>query len=552
MLLFPALCPVVPVYAANIYWNAATGKWETDTNWSPVQVPGISDDVTIDNNGTAQVDSTTGTAPTHSLFVGYNYNQAGTLELTGGGRVTASYAITLGSGNNSVGTVTIDGIGSVLQSNGNLTVGYSGTGVLKLTNGGTATAIGIFLGSTTGSFGTSHGIITVDGINSLLSAGDALSVGAVGNGTLELTNSGKATAKGNISIGDLAGSTGTVTVANSGSVLESTGGYLTVGNYGIGELHLTDSGKATSAYSIYIGSKVNSTGTVTVDGSGSELNNLTGGMWVGYSGTGTLNVTDGGKANSGGLGINIGRNATGIGTVTVDGNGSELNTNSSIGVGYDGTGVLTLTNGGKAVSILGIVLGENAGSSGTVSVDGTGSALTSNDQLIVGYQGEGELLLTGGGQAISASSIWLGYNAGSTGAVTVDGTGSLLESMGTSGMDGLYVGNSGTGTLEITGGGKATSAGGIYIGNQINSSGTVTVDGTGSLLESTGSILTVGNSGTGFLSLTDGGVVIADGNINIGYGSSGIGTVTIAGGSELKTKNFFQMLYVGYNGEGEL
>lgn len=51
LLLFFAL-PFIPS-AANIVWtNTADGNWDATTNWSPHQVPGISDNAFITNNGT--------------------------------------------------------------------------------------------------------------------------------------------------------------------------------------------------------------------------------------------------------------------------------------------------------------------------------------------------------------------------------------------------------------------------------------------------------------------------------------------------------------------
>ena len=63
--------------------------------------------------------------------------------------------------------------------------------------------------------------------------------------------------------------------------------------------------------------------------------------------------------------------------------------------------------------------------------------------LYVGYSGSGTLNITGGG-SVSNTNGYIGYNSGSTGMVTVDGTGSTWTNSGT-----LYVGNSGGGTLNI-------------------------------------------------------------------------------------------------------
>ena len=88
-------------------------------------------------------------------------------------------------------------------------------------------------------------------------------------------------------------------------------------------------------------------------------------------------------------------------------------------------------------------LGYNSGSTGTATVTGTGSKWTNSGSLYVGYSGSGTLNIEAGGQ-VSNTNGYLGYNSGSTGTATVTGTGSKWTNSGN-----LYVGNSGSGTLNI-------------------------------------------------------------------------------------------------------
>ena len=74
-------------------------------------------------------------------------------------------------------------------------------------------------------------------------------------------------------------------------------------------------------------------------------------------------------------------------------------------------------------------IGCTSGSTGTVTVDGTGSTWTNSGDLYVGYYGNGTLNITGGG-AVSNTNGYIGYNSGSTGTVTVDGTGSKWTNSG--------------------------------------------------------------------------------------------------------------------------
>ena len=54
-------------------------------------------------------------------------------------------------------------------------------------------------------------------------------------------------------------------------------------------------------------------------------------------------------------------------------------------MGNDGTGSLTIADGGKVSNPEDGILGYNSGSSGTVTVSGSGSTWTINGDLTVGY-----------------------------------------------------------------------------------------------------------------------------------------------------------------------
>ena len=67
---------------------------------------------------------------------------------------------------------------------------------------------------------------------------------------------------------------------------------------------------------------------------------------------------------------------------------------------------------------------------------GAGSTWTNSGDLYVGCSGSGTLNIEAGGQ-VSNFYGYLGYNSGSTGTVTVTGTGSMWTNSGT-----LYLGDS--------------------------------------------------------------------------------------------------------------
>ena len=127
-----------------------------------------------------------------------------------------------------------------------------------------------------------------------------------------------------------------------------------------------------------------------------------------------------------------------------------------------------------------------------------------------------------GGSDVNNTDGYVGNNAGSTGTVTVNGIGSTWNNSGE-----LRMGNFGTGTLNITGGGAVSVGGNGRIGNVEGGTGTATVDGAGSTLTSDNFIL-VGRAGNGTLNIQNSGVVSDSiGGIAIFEGSAG--TVTING-----------------------
>ena len=296
----------------------------------------------------------------------------------------------------------------------------------------------------------------------------------------------------------------------------TSNGILYVGNYGTGELIIRNGGMVSSPVGpIYVGINSGSTGTVTVDGTGSNWTSI-GSITIGLAGAGTLSISNGGKvSNSNGY---IGQNAGGTGKVTVDGIGSTWTNAGNLTVGDFGTGTLIIENGGKVSNTDGLI-GNNSGSTGKVTVDGAGSSWTYGGSLIVGNSGDGELVISNGGNVSYSSNVQYATTIGNAaGKVTVDGAGSGLTHNST-----MIVGYSGNGELSIRNGGVVSNVTG-FIGLISGSTGTVTVDGAGSNWTNTGN-LTVGNAGTATLTVSNGGTVEASG-VQAGSGN-GIATINI-------------------------
>jgi fibronectin-binding autotransporter adhesin len=189
-------------------------------------------------------------------------------------------------------------------------------------------------------------------------------------------------------------------------------------------------------------------------------------------------------------------------------------------------------------SSLAITLGAGAAhatltiNGATDTVPGTfATPLVIDDGLIVGSTGTGELDVSSGAQitVTHCFAIALGYNAGGDGTLSIDGAGTRFNN----GACAAYVGYNGDGTLSITNGGEldtsATNTSSSVIGNAPNTVGAATVDGAGSIWNFAG--LVVGGLGTGTLTVSGGATLsqTACSAIDLGYGAAGKGTITITG-----------------------
>src|SRR5258708_9975590 len=383
----------VPAFAADTNWTGApSGNGCTATNWDTGAVPVLGDNAIIDTTTPNAAVLAAGAPPVDNLIVG---NAAtGMLTIARGGALSYGATGYLGFGAGSSGTVAVTGPGSSLFALHTLNVGNDGSGTLAVSNGGAMTGNDMRLGVNAGGTGT----VTADGAGSQISLNNDLAVGYAGTGTLKVTN---------------------------GAMVNASKGE--------------------------IGQLAGSTGTATVDGSGSSWSNSNV-LVVGNAGTGTLTISNGGSASGGINGIQGGESAGGIGTLNLTGAGSTLSNSPSLIVGNFGAGTLNIENGATAAISGPIILGNNAGSSGTATVTGAGSTLgTATNILWVGFGGTGALNIEGGA-AVTAFLANFGAFAGSSGTVTGAGAGSSLAvGFGAAG------GGGGAGTLAVLHGGTVTA-----------------------------------------------------------------------------------------------
>ncbi len=121
--------------------------------------------------------------------------------------------------------------------------------------------------------------------------------------------------------------------------------------------------------------------------------------------------------------------------LTVDGSGSTWLITHDLHVGFSGSGTLNITNGGYVLSSFFNGIGYNAGSAGVVAVDnGAGSqwcASNGFDLYVgysqVGYNGRGTLNVTGGG-TVTTSSVRVAFPVAGESLLAINvGNGSLLD-----------------------------------------------------------------------------------------------------------------------------
>lgn len=251
--------------------------------------------------------------------------------------------------------------------------------------------------------------------------------------------------------------------------------------------------------------------------------------------------------------IFVGRDAGASGVMSATGPNSVVNSYGVLHLGFDGKGTFSLSDGAKFYGSFATLGSNSPGSNGTLKLDGPGTEFYVFSQLHVGAQGTGSLSITNGATATGSHAV-IGLADGAVGTATVDGAGSIWN-----GYYFAAIGASGTGTLNVTNGGAfyggyyGINGGGSYIGADATGFGTVNVRGAGSVFET--SSLAVGFLGTGFLNITDGGelrsIVLGghNGNAFFGQGANASGTVKIDGAGSLLDAN---LMIVGHDGTGTL
>jgi fibronectin-binding autotransporter adhesin len=455
---------------------------------------------------------------------------------------------------------------------------YVRSGALEISGGGMLSNANGVVGPDAGSRAT----VTVTGAGSIWSNSDSLTVGYDGDGTLNVTNSGTVqSASGTLGIST--GVVGTALVSGAGSSWQSTG-RISLGEGGTGNLRV-EAGATVSSLDSIIGSS--SLGNAVVTGAGSNWTDA-GQTTIGSYATGTLRIEDGATFTSG-QGY-IGAGAGSIGTVTVTGAGSNWQVSPfGITIGNFGSGTLAIEAGARVRADDGILLGVAAGSSGTLTLQGTaadravletsyiraglGSVNLTLDGALLRAIGDSNAFFDGfdtqnltigaNGLAIDTDghNIFVAPRFIGTGGLVKDGAGALVLS-GDSGYTGGTTIN--TGILQLGAGGTTGSVVGnvanngelwfyrsddMAFGNLVSGSGSITKFGTNTLtLTGTNSYAGATNVNGGTL-LVNGDQSAATGLTTVGMGATLGGTGVIGGSVDMSAGG---TLAAGANGVGTL
>lgn len=523
--------------ADSVYWNGGTNDWFLDSNW-------VWDGHTPNAGDTARIDTTGVVIDGAGAYVGTLFLGLGSAaDLTIQDDLTSD-SVSLGWNSGSIGSATITGVGNAWTNSGAIYVGNGGDGVISIVDGATVSTGEMTIAAGTTSTGTvnlqDNASLTTSGLLYVGFGGDASSGG---HGYLNILSGSDVTSADSI-IANGTNTIGDALVSGTGSTWTTTGGLL-VGGGGVGTLDVMDGGFVQSGTATIANLASASGSNVNVDGAGSQWSVL-GDLYLGASGSGTLNVTDDGNVELGAA--YLGYTTAGTGAIVVD--DATLSITDRIGVGYNGTGTLTIRNG-ATVEADGAILGWNAAATGTATVTGTGSRWDNTGTLYVGNLGDGVLTIANGA-AVTSTDGYVGTENGSDSELLVSGAGSSWT------MNGAFFAGHNTGaegTVTIASGGSVSSLQGI-LGDLSGSVGTMTVTGAGSTWSAIvdpgvlySGDLNVGRHGAGYLSVLNGGSVTGN-RLHIGneVGSSGEALVSGAG-SNLTVAD---RLSIGIEGDGEL
>lgn len=283
-----------------------------------------------------------------------------------------------------------------------------------------------------------------------------------------------------------------------------------------------------------------------------------------YGSTGSMTLQGGAHAFAQEVCV-VGEGNGTVGSLTVTGSGTsymQATQGVIVGAGTNGQGSLLISDQAVVDLPEGILVGREGASGSFVADDG--ADVNIGNDLYIGASGVGDALIEGpgttvdlmftlrvgegfpeyirsgevevnNGAIVKANAAWIGESEGATGSVTLDGAGTLLD-LATN----CTVGQRGDGTLTMTDGAQFESSA-FFVGQFESSTGTASLSDPGTGATVTGGLF-VGDTGVGTLVILSGATVsAADGRVGSNF-VPGDGTVTVTGaGSRLDLATFLDV-----------
>lgn len=165
--------------------------------------------------------------------------------------------------------------------------------------------------------------------------------------------------------------------------------------------------------------------------------------FIGDSSTGSVTVDGGSTLDHGANGVyflRLGDDSGSSGSLTISGAGSTVNNKGRLRVGSLGNGTLLVEAGGQLNTCWGntvsnddyTIIGYGSGTSSSATVTGTDSKWTdSSTQFRLGQVGQGSLTVSAGGEMLVNNDAVMGYNTSTVSQATVTGSGSLFKILDT-------------------------------------------------------------------------------------------------------------------------
>jgi len=252
----------------------------------------------------------------------------------------------------------------------------------------------------------------------------------------------------------------------------------------------------------------------------------TGGTLTGF-GQGSGSFTVGNTDTGGRLYIGGNQNAGGGGTGTLNVNTTgTLTVRNDLNVGQaGGTGVMNVDSGTITTGGWNFIGGNqgSGGSNGTFNMNG--GTLTNSGRTYVGQAAStGKMVLSGTAKYTQGDHFIIGEGAGSSGQVTLNSAGAVLQVGGE-----MWIGqDGGNGTMSVSAGTVSVSNW-LAVGRQ-NATGVLTISGTG-LVEKTNT--------NGSLEITNGNSTTASGTVNLDGGTLRVNHITGSGGTGSTSRLLF-------------